>query len=458
MNQLKPPNELKLAGNVEENWTHFKLRLDLYLIATNSDKKEDKQKIAILLTVAGPDAVEIYNTFEFTEDERDKFQSVIDKFPNYCTPLKNQTYESYIFRSRMMTETESIDEYVTDLKTKVKEKDLNLEKCIELCKISESMASRLKKFQSPEKEVNAVGKKKKYKPKKKHSHQTEPAASSNPYQREERQYRPQTSVPGSRQGQRCKKCGTQHGYGQCPAYRKQCAKCKAFNHFAVMCRSKGRSYNRYYNRNQNVHVVDDVQTESSSSDEDSFVFSINDDSGNKNEWVKPFCINNAVVPFKLDTGAQVNILPRKNYKNMSPRPKLFQRRIVLKAYNGQIIPTAGTCRAKMEHHGRSTMVQFVVTPGEFQPILGVNTCEKLDLVRQIHVINTDVVEEKPTKASTCRVADEFPDVFKGLGCLPIQYKIQLKDNALPVIHPVRKVPSISKKDSERTQQTNRSSQ
>ena len=136
----------------------------------------------------------------------------------------------------------------------------------------------------------------------------------------------------------------------------------------------------------------------------------------------------------------INILPLKNYKNMSPKPKLFQRRIVLKAYNGQTIPTPGTCRAKMEHHGRSTMVQFVVTPGEFQPILGVDTCEKLDLVRQIHVINTDVIEEKTTKASTCRVADEFPDVFKGLGCLPIQYKIQLKDNSVPVIHPVRKVP------------------
>ena len=80
MNQLKPPNELKLTGNVEENWTRFKQRLDLYLIATNSDKKEDKQKIAILLTVAGPDAVEIYNTFEFADEERDKFQSVIDKF------------------------------------------------------------------------------------------------------------------------------------------------------------------------------------------------------------------------------------------------------------------------------------------------------------------------------------------------------------------------------------------
>ena len=150
-----------------------------------------------------------------------------------------------------------------------------------------------------------MGKKKTYKSKKKHSRQTEPVASSKPDQQIERQYRPQSSVPGARQGQRCKKCGTQHGYGQCPAYRKQCAKCKTFNHFAVMCRSKGRSYNRYYNRNQNVHVVEDVQTESSSSDENSFVFSINGNSGNKNEWVKPFCVNNAVVPFKLDTGAQV---------------------------------------------------------------------------------------------------------------------------------------------------------
>ena len=57
---------------------------------------------------------------------------------------------------------------IRDMKLKerlIREKDLNFDKCIELCKISESTASRLKKFQSPEKEVNAVGKKKTYKPK-----------------------------------------------------------------------------------------------------------------------------------------------------------------------------------------------------------------------------------------------------------------------------------------------------
>lgn len=35
---------------------------------------------------------------------------------------------------------------------------------------------------------------------------------------------------------------------------------------------------------------------------------------------------------------------------------------------------------------------------------------------------------------------EYKDVFQGIGCLPNQYKIQLKENAEPVIHAARKVP------------------
>ncbi|EDO31752.1 predicted protein [Nematostella vectensis] len=39
------------------------------------------------------------------------------------------------------------------------------------------------------------------------------------------------------------------------------------------------------------------------------------------------------------------------------------------------------------------------------------------------------------------IMNEFADVFEGIGCLPVTYKIKLKDDANPVIHPARKVPS-----------------
>lgn len=38
----------------------------------------------------------------------------------------------------------------------------------------------------------------------------------------------------------------------------------------------------------------------------------------------------------------------------------------------------------------------------------------------------------------------FKDVFHGVRCQPTKYKIQLKENAVPVIHAERKVPVVLK--------------
>ena len=52
----------------------------LYLSATGSDKKDEKVQCSILLTVAGEDAVEVFNPFTFTEAEEDKMEPLIAKF------------------------------------------------------------------------------------------------------------------------------------------------------------------------------------------------------------------------------------------------------------------------------------------------------------------------------------------------------------------------------------------
>ena len=73
-------------------------------------------KIALLLTVAGCGALDLYNTFVFTEEQKDKFDVVMQKFEDHCTPRKNETYERYVFRNRIQKESESIEQYATDLR------------------------------------------------------------------------------------------------------------------------------------------------------------------------------------------------------------------------------------------------------------------------------------------------------------------------------------------------------
>ena len=94
------------------------------MAAIGLDNKPDARKIALLLTVAGPQAIEVFNTFEFAEpDDRQKYDAVIRKFHAHCSPQKNTVYERYVFRSQMQQPEETFDCFVTDLKLKAQSCD-----------------------------------------------------------------------------------------------------------------------------------------------------------------------------------------------------------------------------------------------------------------------------------------------------------------------------------------------
>ena len=114
--KLLQPSPLVLSGDVAGNWRKFNQRLLLYLQAIGKDAANNKTKIAILLTVGGNEAIELYNTFTFNEADYEgedearsvKYSVVIDKFKGHCDPKKNESYERYIFRSRVQAEHEPI--------------------------------------------------------------------------------------------------------------------------------------------------------------------------------------------------------------------------------------------------------------------------------------------------------------------------------------------------------------
>ena len=115
---IRQPDELILCANIAENWRKFKQEFELYMLAAGHDGKPSEQKIALLLHVARKQAIEVYNTFAFSEEEEGEYESVIGKFDAYCNPKKNETYERYVFNSRKQLEGEAIEQFVTDLKLK----------------------------------------------------------------------------------------------------------------------------------------------------------------------------------------------------------------------------------------------------------------------------------------------------------------------------------------------------
>ena len=74
---IRQPDELILCGNMAEVWRKFKQEFELYMLAAGHDGKPSKQKIALLLHVARKQAIEVYNTFAFSEEEEGEYESVI---------------------------------------------------------------------------------------------------------------------------------------------------------------------------------------------------------------------------------------------------------------------------------------------------------------------------------------------------------------------------------------------
>ena len=116
---LPPPEPLKiLEGNTSIKWKKFKQKWTNYEIATGVEEKENPTRVVTFLTVIGEEAVDVYNTFTWaTAGDNLKIDKVLEKFDAFCNPRKNTIYERYVFFSRNQENGESIDHYVTILKT-----------------------------------------------------------------------------------------------------------------------------------------------------------------------------------------------------------------------------------------------------------------------------------------------------------------------------------------------------
>ena len=77
-------------------------------------------KIAILLNFSGKDATEVFNTFQFPKGDEKKLNKVLEQFEQYRNPRKNVVFERYQFWQITQKDSETVDQFVTQLKNKVK--------------------------------------------------------------------------------------------------------------------------------------------------------------------------------------------------------------------------------------------------------------------------------------------------------------------------------------------------
>ncbi|KAL9972661.1 hypothetical protein ACROYT_G019013 [Oculina patagonica] len=117
-----------------------------------------------------------------------------------------------------------------------------------------------------------------------------------------------------------------------------------------------------------------------------------------------------------------------------PLPRLKKTNTVLNSFSKHKLKTCGEVVLNTRYKDRGEDVKLFIVDPEVELVLSGNTCVKLGLLKRVYQLKTPKPPEKRVEL------DDYPKLFKGLGCLPGTYHIQLADGATPVLHAPRKVP------------------
>lgn len=385
-----------------------------YLKALEIDKKPEDVQVAQLLHLIGEEGFKIFNTFTFKKkNDENILNKVLEKFDDHFTTKLNTTYERYQFFTIRQEKNESIENFITRLKSKaatcefktlenslvrdmlvvglddevikeklLQEKNLKLEEAIEITKTFEKARQQVQNMKPTEgEEINEIKKKEKYHKK------NSPTKSSHNKQMQKHIIK------------NCTRCGRDHARNACSAYGKECLKCKKMNHFAHMCKSK-------------INTIDVDVSE----------LSIDEVSGDTNvEWSEVIKINNKNVNFKLDTGAVVNLINLDLFNQIKNKETIVQTNIKLKSYTNDSINLVGKTNLRCNNKN----LEFFVVKDKLHSLLGLDACIKLNLIKKINAV---------------LIENNYKDVFRGIGCIEQPQTIELKENSEGKIHPPRRVP------------------
>ena len=477
---LKAPEPFSFASrDLAANWSIWRRQFEWYIVAIrNAPNVDEEMVVGVLLTLLGTEGLKIYDTFVFVPDNHARqIIPVLDKFTAHFEPRRCEVYERFKFLRRHQRPDETLDAWLIELRNLVKtcnygpnvdsflrdvivlgiadplvrekllyENDLQLAKACDIVRACEHSKAQLTQFSSPA--VDTA-----------HALQTRPPARRSDNKSSQQpagpahEGRPPTeqhssasgSAPSTQQYFQCNNCGRRHKKNQCRAAKIQCYNCGATGHYSYRCpsgngqRQQSSQHSTQPAAGARVHAVGgdtqwvgDVENGGTamvfprSIDEDYFVAHEIQSTSGGSEWFQQLSVDGVSVNFKLDSGATCNILPNESFLHLPSRHRRLRPGPSVRSYGAKdgFLRVLGLHTAKVIHKGDVFIVDFVVVdePGQ-PPILGLPSCEKMNLIRRIDAVQSTAVPQLPP------IVGEFMDVFTGLGKLPIEHDIRLLTGA-----------------------------
>ena len=446
--QLAPPSALCLQGTVSKNWKDFIRSYDIYAIASGVATQDEEVQCNVFLHVAGPEAQRVHATMNIPSGELNKIGPLKEHFRKFCEGKTNIIVTRYTFNSAKQNCGETFNQYYTrsrhlaqdcnygsledellrdrlvcgisDDKTRAKllqADSLTLQKCLDICRVSESSTAQVKTLNQAPNTSNAnvdiV------KPKKKFSNHRVQMLSSP-----------------------CSNCATKHEAKRtsCPAYNKQCHSCNKLHHFAKCCKSKGKQHtgkplqkNLNYKKSKGaVHAL-----------EPDFLIESIEDNAHKTELHSTLSVNGTEFEVKIDTGAKCNVICHDLFKSIASSEDLnISQQTQLIAFGGSTLTTLGSTELNclVPSIGSEYLIKFHVVDTPVCSILGLNDSLKLGLIQTSSHVH-EIQNSESNTGIPQDIMDSHPSLFDGkLGKLPVIYKMRLDPDIAPVVQSARNIP------------------
>ena len=381
----------------------------VFNLAGDNKKDMRTQRKALLLYHAGARVREIHSTL--TATARHAYDDFLTGLNTYFTVEPNETFQRHIFRKMIQLEDETVSQYCArlrkaanngcnynevdkmirdqiveyclsdELRKKLMEEGngLDLAKVLQLAATHEAVDIRFKEM-SNRPLLNRVSS---------GPGSSDRPASVKPDKRSSESHSSSECESCGRSfetSDKCGKCGRSKLHEKCPAIGKQCHKCHGYNHFSNVCKAK-----------KSVNVLSDdcvdhrKDGEASASSDSYYAFTIHTVPRLDSLERVRLDVGGANINAIIDTGANCNVISMAEWNRLkqsgiqivkserctdAPVVYSYASKTPLKVIGQFWASVAIDLAGRVIHN-----VMFQVVEGESEPLLGIQTCKALELVK-----------------------------------------------------------------------------
>lgn len=405
----KPPKEPALTGDKAHEWMEFEREFLRYFRITQSYYHEPEVQVDLLLALAGEKVRKIFYQLNLPAEHAKDLERVITALRQVFAQHQSPFVNSYLFMKIRRDPGEDLDDFVSRLreaavkcafadedrrvleqlvfstidnvdvlKRIIKESPPTLDEMIRILKTDEAAKQEMDRMVGKEVSVNEISNRRPH-----NGHRSQRNSEAVP--------RSSDKKSGSRLklGGDCRNCIFDHTKDTpCPAKNMECFYCRNTGHMIAKCR-KRQAQNGTKGPTQNqkkVNEIEQVSDAESSDDEEPVIDSVFIGSTGKGEqdksWQTAIRISNKKVNCKIDTGAEVNVMPHRVFKQLSDKPRLSPTRTVLHTVAGQVKPL-GVIQVPVQHKNHKVTAKFYVVEDRTSTLCGLQTSVELGLVQKL---------------------------------------------------------------------------